>query len=200
LARGWRGDARDGGGFTEAHTVFGAMEPTVAWSILIERGNLGFSAAHFITIDGVSEPLHGHNFGVRVEAGGELTPDAFLFNFITLKDIVRTLCKQWDHCFLLPLHNPHLTVRQAGSEEWEIRVDEHTRYVLPRSSVVTLTVDNATTERLAEQLARRIAATLAERGIGRNLRQLTVGIEETEMQTAFYTLEYPADQPVSQPP
>lgn len=164
----------------------------MSWTILIERGNLGFSAAHFITIDGISEPLHGHNFGVRVETSGELTSDAFLFNFITLKDIVRALCKQWDHRFLLPLRNPHLAVSQSGDDEWEIRVDARTRYVLPASTVVALPIDNATTERLAEQLAHRIAATLEERALGRNLRRLTVGIEETEMQTAFCTLEFPA--------
>jgi 6-pyruvoyltetrahydropterin/6-carboxytetrahydropterin synthase len=180
--------------------VLGALERTVSWTILIERGNLGFSAAHFVTIDGVSEPLHGHNFGVRVEVSGELTANAFVFNFITLKDIVRTLCKQWDHCFLLPLNNPHLAIREISEDAWEIRVDARTRYVLPRTTVVALPIDNATTERLAELLARRIAATLEERELGRNLRRLTVGIEETEMQTAFFTLQYPADQPDSPSP
>ena len=44
-----------------------------SWKILIERGNLGFSAAHFITMEGRCEPLHGHNYGVRVEVSGGLT-------------------------------------------------------------------------------------------------------------------------------
>jgi hypothetical protein len=33
-----------------------------SWKILIERGNLEFSAAHFITFEGECEPLHGHNW------------------------------------------------------------------------------------------------------------------------------------------
>ncbi|MGZ3676841.1 MAG: hypothetical protein ACXVCO_21255, partial [Ktedonobacterales bacterium] len=49
--------------------------------------------------------------------------------------------------------------------------------------------DNATAERLAEQLALRIVAALAERGVVHSLERLTVGIEETQMQAAFYTLD-----------
>ena len=178
------------------------MERTVSWNILIERGNLGFSAAHFITLNGLCEPLHGHNYGVRVEVAGALTDDALLLDFIAFKDIVRALCKDWDHRFLMPLHNPHLAVH-GGEDEWEIRVDARTRYVMPRATVVPLPVDNVTTERLAEQLARRLAHTLAERGMDRQLERLTVGIEETEMQTAFYALplsHHPSHHPSDGPP
>jgi len=160
----------------------------MSWKILIERGNLGFSAAHFITFDGECEPLHGHNYGVRVEAAGELTSDSYVFDFVTLKNIVRTLCKEWDHRFLLPLHNPYLRITEHN-DAWEITYGASTRYLLPRSSVVPLAVDNATAERLAELLAHRIMQTLRDRGIGDSLERLTVGIEETEMQTAFFTLD-----------
>jgi 6-pyruvoyl tetrahydropterin synthase/QueD family protein len=163
----------------------------VSWKILIEHGNLGFSSAHFITLDGACEPLHGHNYGVRVEAEGKLTADSYVIDFVILKDVVRALCKEWDHRFLMPLHNPHLVIGETASDEWEIRVDAHTRFVLPRSSVVPLPVDNATAERLAEQLAHRIVEVLAQRGVAQHLTRLTVGIEETEMQVAFYTLELP---------
>lgn len=162
----------------------------MAWKILIERGNLGFSAAHFITFDGQCEPLHGHNYGVRVEASGELTADSYVFDFVVLKTIVRALCKEWDHRFLLPLKNPYLSVAE-GDTAWEIEYNAETSYRLPKSSVVALDVDNATAERLAEVLAGRIVGALRERNIGGTLRTLTVGIEETEMQTAFYTLDLP---------
>lgn len=160
----------------------------MSWKILIERGNLGFSAAHFITFDGECEPLHGHNYGVRVEAAGELTSDSYVFDFVTLKNIVRSLCKEWDHRFLLPLQNPHLRVTEQN-DAWEITYDARTHYVLAKSAVVPLPVDNATAERLAQLLAAGIVRELRERGIGESLARLTVGIEETEMQTAFYTLD-----------
>jgi 6-pyruvoyltetrahydropterin/6-carboxytetrahydropterin synthase len=172
---------------------------------VIERGNLGFSAAHFVTLNGICEPLHGHNYGVRVEATGTLTDDALVLDFIAFKDIVRALCKEWDHRFLLPLRNPHLVVREAraadggGADEWEVRVDARTRYVFPRAVVVPLPVDNVTTERLAERLAGRIAGELAGRGLDRHLERLTVGVEETEMQTAFFALPLP-HRPAERPP
>src|SRR4029077_4010586 len=90
-----------------------------SWKILIERGNLEFSAAHFITFEGEYEPLHGHNYGVRVEAVGELTADSYVVDFVVMKDITRTLIKRWDHRFLLPLQNPHLRVTEQ-KDAWEI--------------------------------------------------------------------------------
>jgi 6-pyruvoyltetrahydropterin/6-carboxytetrahydropterin synthase len=171
----------------------------MAWKILIERGNLEFSAAHFITFEGECEPLHGHNYGVRVEAEGELTADSYVVDFVVMKDIVRTLIKRWDHRFLLPLANPHLRVTEQA-DAWEIEfageeaaafLREHGRihYSMPKWSVVPLPVDNATAERLAEQLALAIADELSARGVGGALTCLTVGVEETAMQTAFYTLD-----------
>ncbi len=176
----------------------------MSWKILIERGNLGFSAAHFITFEGECEPLHGHNYGVRVEASGPLTSDSYVLDFVLLKDIVRTLCREWDHRFLLPLRNPHLRVTQREGA-WEI---EYTgdlsslpnapaspiRYVMPAWTVVPLSVDNVTAERLAESLAHSIARELRKRGIGAALTSLQVGIEETEMQAAFYTLDLAGGQ------
>lgn len=170
----------------------------MSWKILIERGNLGFSAAHFITFEGECEPLHGHNYGVRVEVSGSLTPDSYVLDFIVLKDIVRTLCKEWDHRFLLPLANPHLRVTEQ-TDAWVLEYEPATqwsggpggplRYVLPKWSVVPLPLDNATAERLAELLAHRIADRLLERGADATLERLVVGIEETEMQAAFFSLD-----------
>ena len=160
----------------------------MSWKILIERGNLGFSAAHFITFEGECEPLHGHNYGVRVEAAGPLTADSYVIDFVTLKNIVRALCKDWDHRFLLPLRNPHLRIAERD-DAWELDYDANNRYTLAKSAVVALPIDNATAERLAELLAHRIAAALRERGLGDTLERLTVGIEETEMQTAYYTFD-----------
>ena len=159
----------------------------MTWKVLIERGNLGFSAAHFITFDDhTAEPLHGHNYGVRVEVIGDLNPHSYVLDFVKLKNITRELCKELDHLFLLPRESKHLKISERAGE-WEIRFGEQ-RYLLPQASVFPLPVDNVTAERLAEYLARRISERLQVLGVG-NLATLTVGIEETEMQTAFYTLD-----------
>jgi 6-pyruvoyltetrahydropterin/6-carboxytetrahydropterin synthase len=161
----------------------------VSWKIVVERGNLEFAAAHFITFADTCEPLHGHNYGVRVEAAGDLTAESYVLDFIVLKECVHALCKEWDHRFLLPLRNPHLAVRETPDDEWEIRVDERTRYLMPRSTVVPLPIDNATAERLAQQMAYRIADRLDASALAPGLTQLVVGIEETSMQAAYYTLD-----------
>ncbi len=171
----------------------------MTWKVLVEHGNLEFSSAHFITFAGECEPLHGHNYGVRVEAEGPLTPDSFVLDFTILKDIVRALAKEWDHRFLLPLRNPHLRIAERG-DAWDfefvgakaagfLEATGPIRYLLPKWSVVALPIDNATAERLAEFFAQRVAGQLRDRGVGQQLSRLTVGISETGMQTAFYTLD-----------
>lgn len=171
----------------------------MSWKILIERSNLNFAAAHFITFAGECEPLHGHNYGVSVEVVGPLTADSYVLDFVVLKDIVRALCREWDHRFLMPLHNPYLRVTERGAD-WEI---EYTgdisklpnaptspiRYVMPAWTVVALPVDNVTAERLAERMAYAIAGELQRRGVGDAAMSVTVGIAETNAQTAFFSLD-----------
>lgn len=175
----------------------------MSWKVLVERGNLGFSSAHFVTFEGQCEPLHGHNYGVRVEVEGALNPDSFVLDFVVLKDIVRTLCKEWDHRFLLPLANPQLRLTEHESS-WEIVFegplthgavpsDGVTRYLLPKATVVALPIVNATAERLAEQFALRVAVRLRELDASGRLDRIQVGIEETETQTAFFSLDLHSD-------
>lgn len=176
-----------------------------SWKVLIERGNLGFSAAHFITFGGECERLHGHNYGVRVEVAGPLTSDSYVLDFTLLKQVTRALCQEWDHRFLMPLHNPHVRVTERdGSWEMEYAAPLPqtsptspttetprlpARYVMPAWTVLPLPIDNATAERLAELFAHRLVAELRRRGVGADLTHVTVGVFETEMQGAFYTLD-----------
>jgi 6-pyruvoyl tetrahydropterin synthase/QueD family protein len=182
----------------------------MSWKVLIERGNLGFSSAHFITFEGQCEPLHGHNYGVRVEVEGALTPDGYVLDFVVLKNIVRALCKEWDHRFLLPLDNPNLRLT-AHENAWEVvfegplthgaaSSDGVTRYLLPKSAVIALPIANATAEQLARQLTRRIVDHLRVAGKLEHLERIQVGVEETEMQAAFYTLDLRTHPPDDAPP
>jgi 6-pyruvoyltetrahydropterin/6-carboxytetrahydropterin synthase len=160
----------------------------VTWKVLIERGNLSFSAAHFVTFDEhTAEPLHGHNYGVRVEVAGHLNTNGYVVDFAALKTITRELCQELNHRFLLPRQSKHLNITEHRGE-WELRFGDQ-RYLLPRSSVVALPVDNATAERLAEYLAGRLCERLRALGAA-NLETVMVGVEETEMQTAFYTVDF----------
>jgi 6-pyruvoyl tetrahydropterin synthase/QueD family protein len=151
--------------------------------VKIEKGYLDFSSAHFITYGGKCEHLHGHNYAVLVEIEGELGEDKLVFDFTVLKRLAKELCKRLDHRFLLPLHNPHLNL-QATEHEWEIRFQAR-RYLLPRIDVVELPIDNSTAERLAEYFCEELCKKLADYNIA-NLHTIMVGVEESEMQMAYY--------------
>lgn len=158
----------------------------MSWKIAVAGGNLSFSAAHFITLDGAHEPLHGHNYGVSAELTGEtLTGDSYLLDFGVLKDLLRSLIAQLNHRFLLPLRSPHLTIHHKRAE-WEIVLPDGERFVLPQASVVALEIDNATAERLAEWFADRLCTELRAQGAHQVLT-VTVGVSETEMQTAYHS-------------
>ncbi len=160
----------------------------MSWKIRVEGGNLSFSAAHFITLEGSHEPLHGHNYEVSVELAGEsLTEDSYLLDFGEVKALMRAQIATVNHRFLLPLHNSHLRLNETGAG-WELLLDDGERFVFPHASVVPLPVDNVTAERLAEYFAGKIWGELSARGI-RNLSRITMGVSETAMQTAYHTLD-----------
>ena len=161
----------------------------MSWKITIAGGNLSFSAAHFITLNGSYEPLHGHNYGISAElVGDSLAEDSYLLDFSVVKAMLRTYLGELNHRFLMPLHNPYLQVtHDAEAQEWEIRLTDGARFVMPTASVVPLDVDNVTAERLAEHFAHRMQDDLQARGV-RNVTSMTIGVAETEMQTAYHTL------------
>ncbi len=65
--------------------------------------NHEFCAAHALTIAGVAEPLHGHNFHVTVTLTGEtLDGDGLLCDFHTAHEHLVEVCQ--------PFHNADLSV------------------------------------------------------------------------------------------
>ncbi len=157
--------------------------------------DLRFAAAHFTTFGSQCEPLHGHNYAVSVRLEGELTADAWLFDFVELRRIVAAVCQELDHTFLLPTENRHLTVERARGH-YEIAFGER-RYVIPESDVRALPIDNSTAERLAEWLGGRLAGELRSRGAS-NLSRLTVAVEEAPGQSASFTLPLDTTPPGSE--
>jgi 6-pyruvoyl tetrahydropterin synthase/QueD family protein len=152
------------------------------FKVVVEKGSLHFDSAHFITFGGKCEHLHGHNYNLSITLEGPLTPDSYVFDFVTIKEIARRICEPLDHRFLLPLNNPHLNMHQEN-DHWEIRYQER-RYVFPARDVYPLPVDNITAERLSEYIWKELAGELRQRGSG-HLINLTVGVEEAPGQAAF---------------
>ncbi|HVU68617.1 MAG TPA: 6-pyruvoyl tetrahydropterin synthase family protein [Ktedonobacteraceae bacterium] len=160
------------------------MEHSTDWrKVKVEGGYLRFSSAHFITFGGKCERLHGHNYGVLVELEGTLGEDKLVFDFTLLKQMTREICRRLNHHFLLPLHNPHLQLKEQN-DGWEI-IFGAKRYVFPREDVIALPIDNSTAERLAEYICQELLRGLAAYNTA-NLRTIMVGVEEAPTQMAYY--------------
>jgi 6-pyruvoyltetrahydropterin/6-carboxytetrahydropterin synthase len=146
-----------------------------------------FDAAHFATFGGSCEPLHGHSYHVNAEAEGVLTADSWVVDFTRLKALVRELCRQLDHRFLLQLDSRKLEI---ASEEtaWKVRAPNGAGYVFPKQDVAALPIDNTTAERLSEWLAAQVWQALQEK-VSRNLRSLTVEVYEGPGQCASFRME-----------
>ena len=160
----------------------------MSFRIVLDHQTLRFAAAHFTTFAGECEPLHGHNYALSVEIEGQLTADSWVLDFSEAKALVGSICSELDHKFLLPLENAALEIA-ASDAELEIRFGDR-RYVIPRSDVAELPIDNSTAERLAEYIAGRIASSLREHG-ARNVTSIAVGVEEAPGQSGWFRRALP---------
>ncbi len=141
-----------------------------------------FSSGHFITWGGGQcERLHGHNYRVAVEVEDELGADQYVFDFIALLDLTRSLVGELDHRMLLPARSSLIRVEPDGPN-WLVRF-ENRRWSLPQDECVVLPVSNTTAELLADYLGGRLLLAFD----GRNLnppRVLRVEVEESFGQSA----------------
>ena len=155
------------------------------YRVRVERNKLKFAAAHMATFGGQMEPLHGHNYAVTIEVAGNLTDDAWVCDFSTLKSLGKAICDELDHKFLLQADS-HVLEIDEGQTNYKVRFGDR-GFVFPKSDVRSLPIDNTTAERLAEYFIGRLQAALASHG-STNLTSITVGIEEAPGQAGWATL------------
>jgi 6-pyruvoyltetrahydropterin/6-carboxytetrahydropterin synthase len=153
--------------------------------VRVERNRLRFAAAHMATFGGGCEPLHGHNYDVIVEVEGELTAEAWVWDFGDLKTRAKAIADMLDHRFLLQRDSRTLAITERDGG-WEIRF-ENRHYRFPAADVVVLPIDNTTAERLAEWFANRLLDGFPP-AASKTIRKLTVGVEEMSGQTGWYTV------------
>ena len=93
------------------------METDETYRVRVGEEALYFSAAHFITYGGSEcEHLHGHNYRVQVALGGSLNRNAYVYDFVRLRELVADLLSELDHQLLLPEENPAFEVRRSRDE------------------------------------------------------------------------------------
>ncbi len=156
--------------------------PPSQFKVRVTKDYTVFCAGHFITYEGDKcEALHGHNYRAAVVVEGPLGEDAYVFDFITLKRLLRAVCDRLDHKMLLPLENPHLTLTDDGVSV-TVRY-RHKHYVFPSDEVVRLPIPNTTAEKLAEWIGGELWPALAQQD-GGALTALEVEVEESFGQSA----------------
>lgn len=160
-----------------------------AFSVRVTKDYTGFAAGHFITYEGDQcERLHGHNYRVAATLWGELTESEYVFDFVTLKNLLRGICDRLDHRMLLPRNNPRLRIRERG-QDLIVQYLEKT-YTFPREDVVLLAIPNTTAEKLAEWIGGELETALWEHHAN-NLTRVEVEVEESTGQSAFWQKEIP---------
>jgi 6-pyruvoyltetrahydropterin/6-carboxytetrahydropterin synthase len=149
---------------------------SASFHVRVEKDYLVFSAAHFITLsENVCERLHGHNYRVAAEVFGSLNNEQMVIDFIVLRDAMRDLISELDHRVILPTQHPKIRVATTG-DSIEATFDDR-RWVFPHGDCALLPVTNTTAERLAEYLARRLVAELANK-LGAKPARLRVEVDE----------------------
>ena len=155
------------------------------YTVRVTKDELVFSAGHFITYDGSRcETLHGHNYRASIRLAGELDVNYYIYNFVTIKRMMKQICDELDHRMLLPEQNPLIVLEAEGPNIVAHYKDRH--YSFPRSDVVLLPIPNTTAEMLAQHLCARARTWLTEAGGANHLEAIEIEVEESPGQSAIY--------------
>lgn len=157
------------------------------YSIRLEKEQLIFSAAHFITFgDNICERLHGHNYRLMAEVEGTLSEHQYVVDFIALRDLLQQITTELDHHMLLPTEHPTIQVQLEGAEV-EVCFEER-RWVFPRGDCILLPLENTTAELLAKYIGQRLLVRWEETFSQRPDR-LRIGVDENEGQWGLWEFQ-----------
>lgn len=155
------------------------------YRVRVTKDHLTFCSGHFITYEGnCCERLHGHNYRVAVEVAGPLDDNHYVFDFIALKKITMQISDELDHRMMLPTKSRFIRV-ETEKDQVDVRF-ENKRWSFPLEDCVLVPIENTTAELLAKYIAGRIKTTLASE-YRYTPASLTVEVEESDGQSAFYT-------------
>ena len=161
---------------------------TPTFRVLLQKEQLVFSSAHFITFAGdICECVHGHNYGVRAEVKGQLDENRYVIDFIAFRDALSRLVKQLDHHMLLPTKHAMILLEEH-EDEITVRFRKK-RWIFPREDCMLLPIVNTTAEEIAWWLATQLRETLAPETRPR-LSAIEVGVDENNGQWGICRLPW----------
>jgi len=150
----------------------------------IDGGYTGirFSACHFIPRHEKCSRLHGHSYIVRLRLEGDIGEEGMIMDFVVLKKELKIMIDEMDHKVLLPALSD--TVKITKTEDSVEVVSCGKRYVFPIEDVKMLDVHTTTAEEMSEMMTERMAKQV---NIPKNVKSISVGLDEERGQTAWYT-------------
>jgi 6-pyruvoyltetrahydropterin/6-carboxytetrahydropterin synthase len=155
--------------------------------VLLQKEQLVFSAAHFITFAGdICECIHGHNYGVRAEVGGPVDQNQYVIDFIAFRDTLAQIVKRLDHHMLLPTQHPLIKVQREGDEV--ITRFREKRWVFPAEDCLLLPIGNTTAELIAWWIAGQVREQL--RATNPHLQWLEISVDENHGQWGVCRIDW----------
>jgi 6-pyruvoyltetrahydropterin/6-carboxytetrahydropterin synthase len=148
-------------------------------TIHIEKGSIGFAAAHFNCLGGGRELLHGHNYTVGLRAHGGVGGDGAVVDFSILKEALRRVCDSFDHRMLVPTRSADVEVVEQPDGHVALTYRDGARFLFPGGDCVLLPMPNSTCECLAAHILERVRAILGEAPV-----RLEVAVDESPGQGA----------------
>src|SRR5579862_1610597 len=108
--------------------------------VRLDKADFQFCSAHFCVFPGEREPLHGHNYRLYVELGGQMDELGYVAEFGWLKSLVRQLAAELDHRVLIAERCPELHVALDGGQ---VRVQWRSDcWSFPEGDVIRLPLPN----------------------------------------------------------
>ena len=146
------------------------------YQVRVTKDYLVFCCGHFISYEGDKcERLHGHNYRTAVEIEGNLDNNHYVFDFIALKQLTRSITEELDHRMMLPTRNPFISV-EPGPRSVHVRYRDR-EWLFPLGDCVLLPIENTTAELLARYIAQRLLDDLRTR---HNYRPAVLRVEVEE--------------------
>jgi 6-pyruvoyltetrahydropterin/6-carboxytetrahydropterin synthase len=132
-----------------------------------------FSASHIIPGHDKCGRLHGHNYSVSVRLYGSKSAEGIIFDFVELKERLRTILDELDHRLLLPTLNDKMKIEVCGTTV-EVGIGNKS-YKFPKEDVVLLDLNVISAEELGDYIVTRLIGDLKN---SKNIVEIEIGIEE----------------------
>lgn len=136
--------------------------------------------------DGTREPLHGHNYRVRIKGDHSNLKGDVVMDFLHIKPIIRKVCDSFDHQLLIPGESPHLST--IIEENNTIIKTKDSLFSIPSQDVKIMPVSNSSVEVMAKYITELILNKIKEE-YNFEFQRFELELEETPGQCAVYVFE-----------